>query len=66
MSVASRGVGIVGVGHMGSRIARRILDAGETIVGYDRDSERLEASGIPPAASLEALAQSCSRCPTAA
>jgi 3-hydroxyisobutyrate dehydrogenase len=56
MSVASRRVGIVGVGHMGSRIGRRILDAGETIVGYDRDSERLEASGIPPAASLEAVA----------
>jgi len=56
MSVASLRVGIVGVGHMGSRIGRRILDAGETIVGYDRDSERLEASGIPPAASLEAVA----------
>jgi 3-hydroxyisobutyrate dehydrogenase len=56
MSVASRRVGIVGVGHMGSRIGRRILDAGETIVGYDRDSERLEASGIPPASSLEAVA----------
>jgi 3-hydroxyisobutyrate dehydrogenase len=48
-------IGIIGVGHMGSRMARRVLNAGEAIVGYDRDGERLEASGIPSAESIEEL-----------
>jgi len=44
--------GIVGVGQMGGRIAARVREAGDPIVAYDRDAERLAASGIEPAASL--------------
>jgi 3-hydroxyisobutyrate dehydrogenase len=32
-----------------------VLEAGESIVAHDRDPGRLEASGLPPAGSLEAL-----------
>ena len=50
-------VGIVGAGNMGGRIGRRVLAAGESIVAYDRDAERLEQSGIPPAGSVAELAE---------
>lgn len=55
MSAASRRAGIVGVGHMGGRMGKRILEAGEHIVGYDRDRERVEETGLSVAASLEDL-----------
>ena len=38
--------GIVGLGQMGGRMAARVRDAGDPIVAYDRDAERLAASGI--------------------
>ena len=47
--------GIVGVGQMGGRMAARVGDAGDSIVAYDRDAERLAASGIEPAGSLVEL-----------
>ena len=40
---------------MGSRIAKRLLDAGEEIVGYDRDEARQDAAGIPFASSPGSL-----------
>ena len=40
---------------MGSRIAKRLLDAGEEIVGYDRDEARQAATGIPFASSPGSL-----------
>jgi 3-hydroxyisobutyrate dehydrogenase len=48
-------IGLVGVGNMGGRIARRLLDSGCTLFGYDTDAERLGPSGVPGAASLAAL-----------
>ena len=47
--------GIVGVGQMGGRMAARVREAGDPIVAYDRDAERLAASGIEPAGSLGEL-----------
>jgi 3-hydroxyisobutyrate dehydrogenase-like beta-hydroxyacid dehydrogenase len=47
--------GIVGVGQMGGRMAARVREAGDPIVAYDRDAERLAASGIEPAGSLAEL-----------
>ena len=44
--------GIVGVGQMGGRMAARVREAGDPIVAYDRDAERLAASGIEPTSSL--------------
>jgi 3-hydroxyisobutyrate dehydrogenase-like beta-hydroxyacid dehydrogenase len=49
-------VGIVGLGNMGGRMARRIAAGGEAISGYDVDAERAAALAIDPAASLQALA----------
>ncbi|MBX5442424.1 MAG: NAD(P)-dependent oxidoreductase [Solirubrobacteraceae bacterium] len=47
--------GIVGAGHMGGRMGRRVRDAGDPIVAYDVDPERLAASGLEPAASVADL-----------
>jgi 3-hydroxyisobutyrate dehydrogenase len=47
--------GIVGVGQMGGRMAARVREAGDPIVAYDRDAERLARSGIEPAGSLAEL-----------
>jgi 3-hydroxyisobutyrate dehydrogenase len=55
MSVTGSRIGIVGVGNMGGRIARRLVDGGEDVVGYDRDEERPAATGLAPAPSLAAL-----------
>ena len=47
--------GIVGVGQMGGRMAARVREAGDPIVAYDVDAERLTASGIERADSLADL-----------
>jgi 3-hydroxyisobutyrate dehydrogenase len=47
--------GMIGVGQMGSRMAARVREAGDPIVAYDRDAERLAASGIDAAGSLAEL-----------
>jgi 3-hydroxyisobutyrate dehydrogenase len=52
---AGRRIGIVGVGNMGGRISRRLLDAGRSLTGYDVDPGKLEAAGVPAAPSLAAL-----------
>ena len=49
-------IGIVGLGNMGGRIARRIAAAGHDPLGYDIDPGRAGAAGIRAATSLEALA----------
>jgi 3-hydroxyisobutyrate dehydrogenase-like beta-hydroxyacid dehydrogenase len=49
-------VGIVGLGNMGGRMARRIAAGGEAISGYDVDASRAAEVGIDGAASLQELA----------
>jgi 3-hydroxyisobutyrate dehydrogenase len=49
-------VGVVGLGNMGGRIARRLVDGGEDVVGFDLDAARAAGAGAQPAASLAALA----------
>jgi 3-hydroxyisobutyrate dehydrogenase len=49
-------VGVVGLGNMGGRIARRLVDGGEDVVGFDLDGARAARTGARPAASLAALA----------
>jgi 3-hydroxyisobutyrate dehydrogenase len=48
--------GMIGLGNMGGRIARRIHDAGMPVKGFDASSEQLAASGIEPTASVAELA----------
>jgi 3-hydroxyisobutyrate dehydrogenase len=49
-------IGFVGLGNMGGRIARRLLDGGESVLGYDADPARGAQVGVEPAASLAAVA----------
>jgi 3-hydroxyisobutyrate dehydrogenase-like beta-hydroxyacid dehydrogenase len=49
-------VGIVGLGNMGGRIARRLLDAGADVAGFDLDAARVADAGARAVASLAALA----------
>ncbi len=62
MLMQSRGrskmeVGIVGLGRMGSRLASRLVNAGYSVVGYDKDNAALSnTSGIRKAVSLQDLA----------
>ena len=37
------GVGLLGVGLMGSAMAHRLLDRGLAVIAWDRDAERLRA-----------------------
>lgn len=48
--------GMIGLGNMGGRIARRIRDAGMPTHGFDVNASQLADSGIEPAASLADLA----------
>ena len=50
-------VGVVGLGNMGGRITRRLVDGGEDVVGFDLDAARAAGAGARPAASLPALAR---------
>ncbi|HZV48789.1 MAG TPA: NAD(P)-dependent oxidoreductase [Candidatus Dormibacteraeota bacterium] len=50
-------VGLIGVGNMGSRIGRRILDHGVTLIGHDLDATRMAAAGIPAAAGVAELVE---------
>jgi 3-hydroxyisobutyrate dehydrogenase len=48
--------GMIGLGNMGGRIARRIRDSGQVVYGYDVSSDQLAGSGIEPVASIADLA----------
>jgi 3-hydroxyisobutyrate dehydrogenase-like beta-hydroxyacid dehydrogenase len=48
-------VGVVGLGNMGGRIARRILAAGHPLLGYDVDPARAAAADVPGTGSVAEL-----------
>jgi 3-hydroxyisobutyrate dehydrogenase-like beta-hydroxyacid dehydrogenase len=53
-------LGFVGLGAMGGRMAKRLLDAGHPVVGYNRTparAERLRTAGLRVAASPRAVAE---------
>jgi 3-hydroxyisobutyrate dehydrogenase len=49
-------VGVVGLGNMGGRIARRLVDGGEDVVGFDLDAARAADAGARAAESLAEVA----------
>jgi 3-hydroxyisobutyrate dehydrogenase len=49
--------GMIGLGNMGGRIARRIRDAELPIVGFDVSAEQASRSGVPTAASIAELVE---------
>jgi 3-hydroxyisobutyrate dehydrogenase len=50
-------VGVVGLGNMGGRIARRLVDGGEDVVGFDLDAARAAAAGARAAATPDQVAR---------
>ena len=57
-------IGLIGLGLIGTALARRLLAAGFSVVGYDVDAKRgveLEKLGARTAASVAKLAGECSR-----
>jgi 3-hydroxyisobutyrate dehydrogenase-like beta-hydroxyacid dehydrogenase len=49
-------VGFIGIGNMGSRIARRLIDRGYALIAYDRDFERASALAMNRAALASSVA----------
>jgi 3-hydroxyisobutyrate dehydrogenase len=56
VTATPRTSGMIGLGNMGGRIARRIRDAGLPVQGYDNSASQIAGSGIEPAASIAELA----------
>ena len=52
-------IGFIGLGNMGGRIARRLVDAGQAVLGVDSVPGRAEACGATPARSLAQVAAEC-------
>ena len=48
-------VGFIGLGNMGGRMTRCIVDAGIGVIGYDTDKERVSTAGAKPAESVREL-----------
>ena len=53
--MAQAPIGFVGLGNMGGRIARRIVDAGMQVVGFDTDEAKVRDAGAEPAESVAAV-----------
>lgn len=45
-------IGFIGLGNMGGRMARCLLDAGIEVVGYDADDKAAQRIGVTPAPSI--------------
>ncbi|WP_256977166.1 NAD(P)-dependent oxidoreductase [Bordetella genomosp. 10] len=45
-------IGFIGLGNMGGRMARRLVDAGIAVLGFDTDSSRASAAGAEAAATI--------------
>jgi len=52
-------IGLIGTGLMGQAIVERLLTAGFCVRGWDRDADRLAASGAEAAESAAAVVRSC-------
>ncbi|KQR81470.1 3-hydroxyisobutyrate dehydrogenase [Burkholderia sp. Leaf177] len=46
-------VGFIGLGNMGGRMTRRLVDAGLSVAGYDTVKERIDAAGAQAAHSIK-------------
>ena len=60
--MANKSVGVIGLGLMGEVFSRRLIDGGQSVVGYDIDAAkggRLADMGGRAAASIAELARTC-------
>src|SRR5262247_1179534 len=61
-SLANKSVGVIGLGLMGEVFSRRLIDGGQSVVGYDIDAAkgvRLTDLGGRAAASIAEVARAC-------
>jgi 3-hydroxyisobutyrate dehydrogenase-like beta-hydroxyacid dehydrogenase len=61
-SLANKSVGVIGLGLMGEVFSRRLIDGGQSVVGYDIDlakGVRLADMGGRAAASSAEVARAC-------
>ncbi|WP_396446121.1 NAD(P)-dependent oxidoreductase [Actinomadura sp.] len=56
-NVTGQRIGFIGLGNMGGRITRRIVDAGHPVLGFDLDASRAAAAGAAAAASAAEVAE---------
>jgi len=54
--VSNKTIGFVGLGNMGGRMTRCLVDSGLTVLGYDTDPQRARAAGARLAASIREIA----------
>ncbi len=59
--MARRAVGVIGLGSLGGAMARRLVDHGWSVYGYDADPARLAAAGVTAAQSPAAVGAACDR-----
>lgn len=52
-------IGFVGLGNMGGRMTRRIVDAGTEVIGFDTNVESVAAAGASVATSTAQVAAAC-------
>lgn len=52
-------VGFIGLGNMGGRMTRRLVDSGTPVFGYDTDPDRAAAAGATRAGSVRAVVEAC-------
>ncbi|GAB2915741.1 2-hydroxy-3-oxopropionate reductase [Paraburkholderia jirisanensis] len=50
-------IGFIGLGNMGGRMTRRLVDAGIAVLGYDTARERVEAAGAQAAGALREVVE---------
>jgi 3-hydroxyisobutyrate dehydrogenase len=53
---ASGTIGVIGLGNMGGRIARRLVAAGHAVIGFDLEASRVGAAGARGANDIASLA----------
>jgi 3-hydroxyisobutyrate dehydrogenase len=53
--MSDRRIGFVGLGNMGGRMTRRIVDGGTAVIGYDVRPEIVSAAGAEPAPDVAAV-----------
>jgi 3-hydroxyisobutyrate dehydrogenase len=59
MTAQREQVGMVGVGNMGGRMARRLVSAGHEVLAFDAQPTRVPAAGARAASSLAELGAAC-------
>lgn len=52
-------IGFIGLGNMGGRIARRLVDAGLPVLGTDLDPDAAARAGVTPAGSVGEVGREC-------